>query len=100
MVGLLVFEPQSGNQVWPALFIPLPQLARLASTEQLRRYRLNRIGRVDGLADRRWIVEQRDDVGPFGPPLLRNRRILLVPGLSKSVERLLRFDDGRGLIDF
>ena len=61
--------------------------------------RLDRVGRVDRLADRRRIVEQRDDVRPLHPPHLADRRILRVPGLSKLLQRLLGLDHRRRRID-
>src|SRR5688572_33088 len=60
---------------------------------------LDRISRVNRLANRRRVVEQRDDVGPLAAPRLDDGRIFRVPDLSELLERLLGFHDGGGLID-
>jgi len=46
--------------------------------------RFDGVGRVNRLADRGRKIEQRDDVGPLGTPLLGNRRILVVPRLHAA----------------
>lgn len=61
--------------------------------------RLNRIGRVDRLADRRRVVEQRDQVVPLQTPLLDNRRILRPPHFSETFQFLFRLRHRRRLVD-
>ena len=47
------------------------------------------MGGVDGLANIRWVIEQRVEVVPVGLPAFADVRVFVIPSLGKVIERLL-----------